>query len=270
MSACGPEPEPEVDQVAELVGLLLSEDTRVVDGALEGVVALSGDPSGVALLRDVAPPGRTGTTLLQVCTRAVDSPSRRAQSAVALVNLSGTTVPSVRVQIRLHVWQAGPDSVDCLGRTADAGVAAELVKENGASTALALAAAAAGSNPSEGFLAQRRLLQLCCNLTRSIKTIGVLFGDAAPTSAQIGEASKGVTEILDIITAQLLQHHTEPESDLSLGALLRLVTNITADVVDGQPYGSPPSPYHASYPRHPHPLQKGSRPFNNSCKIAPL
>ena len=91
MAELGPEPEPELGSghATELIRFLEHADAAVVDQALEAVVSLTGDADGIKLLRDLEPYGHAATTLLQLITRAVDSPKRQAQAAVALVNLSG-------------------------------------------------------------------------------------------------------------------------------------------------------------------------------------
>ena len=123
--------------------------------------------------------------------------------------------------------------------SADEIVARMLVQQSHSRTILALAAAAVGGNATAGLTAQRRLLQLCCNLTRSTEAVGILFGDGAETAAEIAAAQESIHELLKAISTQLLSPRAavhKVEADRALGAMLRLLTNITADPNDGQKF----------------------------------
>lgn len=204
------EPEPEVEDLevaaAELVSLLLHEHPAVVDQALQAVLSYSDDPEGIALLRDLpVVEGRPDApqALLQLAERSVAQPKVRTDAVIALVNLSS-----------------------------DAAIASDLSQAGVASTALALAAAAGSGAAAGGVDAQHRLLQLCCNLTRNNSAVAALLGD------EEADATPGrATEQLGRITEQLLTAVDGGDVTVrpALGALLRMLTNVTAEE-QGQTY----------------------------------
>ena len=83
---------------------------------------------------------------------------------------------------------------------ADAAIASDMSQAGAGGAALALAAAAGGSEAAGGLGAQHRLLQLCCNLTRSQDAVTALLGG---NGAGMGQG-RDSEEQLGTITRQLL------------------------------------------------------------------
>eukprot|EP01047_Picozoa_sp_COSAG01_P057755 COSAG01_NODE_6716_length_3531_cov_3.330711_1_plen_405_part_00 len=249
-----PEPEPQAE-LEQLLDFLSSADPQVVEQALAAVVAYSGSEDGIALLRESPEDGPTAAALalLRLATRSVNSAARRTQASVGLVNLS-----------------------------ADGIIARGLVAHGAAGSALALAAAVGGSGGGEGGCpehdSQQRLLQVCCNLTRSTDAVqallvfaeGVEQGKAEASAGKSVQEEGGLEEVLTSgAQANVVEEEEEEEeapcsaamslllsvttqllgtaegtghggghcqSQPALGALLRLLTNITADPGAGQTF----------------------------------
>lgn len=195
--------EPELEQpgldaaAVELVKLLEAEQQAVVEQALEAVLAYSDDPEGIALLRDLPTPTNAAQSLLQLASRSVSTPKLRTSATVALVNLSS-----------------------------DPEIAADLAQAGAAATALALAAAAGTSAAAGGVVAQHRLLQLCCNLTRNGSAVAALLGAEERAGEELGRIAEQLLAAGDA---------NDDAARPALGAMLRLLTNVTAEP-DGQAY----------------------------------